>query len=48
MGSLIELYLSENGPSLSSDIKEYLLNNTTISEVAARKQISRANGENII
>lgn len=45
MGSLIELYLSENGPSLSSDIKEYLLNNTTISEVAARKQISRANGE---
>lgn len=44
MSSLIETYLFTNGPSLSSDIKIELMNNNNISDVAARKQISRANG----
>lgn len=43
MSSLIETYLFTNGPSLSSEIKYELMNNN-ISDVAARKQISRANG----
>lgn len=45
MTSLIESYLYTNGSSLSSDIKSELINNNKISDVAARKQISRANGD---
>ena len=45
MNSFIESYLITNGPSLSSDIKSELINITKISDVAARKQISRANGD---
>lgn len=45
MSSFIESYLLTNGPSLSSDIKSELVSSKKISDVAARKQISRANGD---
>ena len=42
MNDLVRLYLLENGPSLSSEITEYLILSHGLSSQAARQRVSRA------
>lgn len=41
----VQFILEQNGPLLTSDIKEILMKNNEISDIAARQQVSRTKGD---
>lgn len=45
MSELVEIFLEEHGPQLSSDVANHLVKSLGISPAAARKRVSRLNGK---